>query len=118
MGVTFLNYHFSSTESTINARCSECQGLTFSNLQNGGFYFTDTKNGFSRFVPVAPWLFDLDFNRLQQGAFISCYGAFHSAFKRSGLAVPKGQLAPILRHTFASQFIMGGGNIRSLHRIF
>jgi len=99
------------------ARWSECEGLTFSNLQNGGFYFTDTKNGYSRFVPVAPWLFDLVFNRLRQGAFISCYGAFRSAFKRSGFEVPKGQLAHILRHTFASHFIMGGGNIRTLQQI-
>jgi len=99
------------------ARWSECEGLTFSNLQNGGFYFTDTKNGYSRFVPVAPWLFDLVFNRLQQGSFISCYGAFRSAFKRSGFEVPKGQLAHILRHTFASHFIMGGGNILVLQKI-
>lgn len=34
------------------ARWSECERLTDSKLKNNGFYFTDTKNGQSRFVPV------------------------------------------------------------------
>jgi site-specific recombinase XerD len=51
------------------------------------------------------------------GHFKPCYAAYRSAFKRSGLKVPVGQLAHILRHTFASHFVMNGGNIVALQRI-
>jgi site-specific recombinase XerD len=96
---------------------SECEGLTLENLQNGGFYFTDTKNGHSRFVPVSTDLFGFVKSTLEKQPLQSCYGAYRSAFKRTGIKLPKGQLAHILRHSFASHFIMGGGNIRTLQQI-
>lgn len=99
------------------ARWSESEGLKLSNLQNGGFYFTDTKNGHSRFVPVSQALYQKIHAELQKGDFKPCYGAYRSAFKRSGLEVPKGQLAHILRHTFASHFVMSRGDIRTLQQI-
>lgn len=99
------------------ARWSEAEGLTITNCINQGFQFVDTKNGHSRFVPVAESVFIYIKNRLGQGNFKSCYGAFRSAFKRAGLKVPVGQLAHILRHTFASHFIMNGGNIVALQKI-
>lgn len=99
------------------ARWSEAEGLTITNCINQGFQFVDTKNGHSRFVPVSESVFIYIKNRLGQGNFKSCYGAFRSAFKRAGLKVPAGQLAHILRHTFASHFIMNGGNIVALQKI-
>lgn len=99
------------------ARWSEAEGLTFKNCFNQGFQFVDTKNGDSRFIPVDESVFRYIKNRLCQGDFKPCYGAFRSAFKRSGLKVPRGQLAHILRHTFASHFIMNCGNIVALQRI-
>ncbi len=99
------------------ARWSEAEGLTLKNCINQGFQFVDTKNGHSRFVPVEESVFLYIKNRLGQGDFLSCYGAYRSAFKRSGLKVPAGQLAHILRHTFASHFIMNGGNIVALQKI-
>ncbi|MNP57799.1 Tyrosine recombinase XerC [compost metagenome] len=35
----------------------------------------------------------------------------------SGLTVPAGQSSHVLRHTFASHFIMSGGNLLTLQRI-
>jgi site-specific recombinase XerD len=35
----------------------------------------------------------------------------------SGLTLPKGQLTHVLRHTFASHFMMNGGNILVLQKI-
>lgn len=102
---------------TTGARWSECEGLRLENLHNTGFYFVDTKNGYSRFVPASKELYSQVKDRLTQGQFQSCYGAFRSAFKRTGIIVPAGQKAHILRHTFASYFVMRGGDIRTLQTI-
>lgn len=99
------------------ARWSEAEGLTAANCINQGFQFVDTKNGQSRFVPVEKSVFLQVKNRLSQKPFQSCYSAYRSAFKRTGFKVPDGQLAHILRHTFASHFVMKGGNIVALQKI-
>jgi site-specific recombinase XerD len=99
------------------ARRSEAERITISNCVNQGFQFVDTKNGQSRFVPVEESIFLQVKNRLGKKAFESCYAAYRSAFKQSGLIVPAGQMAHILRHTFACHFIMNGGNIVALQKI-
>ena len=99
------------------ARWSEAENLILKNCHNQGFYFTDTKNGGSRFVPVSLEVFCYVTSGLQGENFKSCYSAYRSAFKRSGLEVPPGQLAHILRHTFASHFMINGGNISTLQKI-
>jgi site-specific recombinase XerD len=45
------------------------------------------------------------------------YAIFRKAVDESGLTLPKGQLTHVLRHTFASHFIMNGGNILVLQKI-
>ncbi|MFU8790035.1 MAG: tyrosine-type recombinase/integrase [Methylobacter sp.] len=99
------------------SRWSEAESLTSTNCINQGFQFIDTKNSYSRFVPVDQSVFLHIKNRLDQKPFSSCYAAFRSAFKRTGLKVPPGQLAHILRHSFASHFVMNGGNIIALQKI-
>lgn len=47
---------------------------------------------------------------------MSCRAAFRSAYERCVFQAP-GQLTRILRHTFASHYIMGGGDILRLQRI-
>jgi len=37
--------------------------------------------------------------------------------QRAGIETPAGQLRHVLRHTFASHFVMNGGNILVLQRI-
>lgn len=49
--------------------------------------------------------------------FMYGYGAFREAVDKSGLTLPRGQLTHVLRHTFASHFIMNGGNILVLQKI-
>ncbi len=49
--------------------------------------------------------------------FSSCRKAFAQAIKRTGLTFPEGQMTHILRHTFASHFMMNGGNILVLKQI-
>ena len=49
--------------------------------------------------------------------FKSSSAAFRSAIGRCGIQLPDGQLTHVLRHTFASHFMMNGGNILTLQRI-
>ncbi|WP_422411883.1 MULTISPECIES: tyrosine-type recombinase/integrase [unclassified Endozoicomonas] len=49
--------------------------------------------------------------------FWSSLGAFRRALKRSGIELPRGQASHVLRHTFASHFMMNGGNILVLQKI-
>lgn len=49
--------------------------------------------------------------------FKPCYSAFRKAIQIAGIETPPGQLSHVLRHTFASHFMMNGGNILVLQRI-
>lgn len=49
--------------------------------------------------------------------FSSCRKAFAQAIKRTKLTFPESQMTHILRHTFASHFMMNGGNILVLKQI-
>lgn len=51
------------------------------------------------------------------GHFSSSITAFRRALKRSKIELPKGQATHALRHSFASHFMMNGGNILSLQKI-
>jgi len=42
---------------------------------------------------------------------------FQKCAKHAGIDLPKGQRTHVLRHTFASHFMMGGGNILVLQQI-
>jgi len=100
------------------ARWGEAEKVTLKNLKNGGIEFLDTKNGKNRFIPVADHItIELKIYFADNKKFNSCYSAFRSALKRSGIETPAGQSAHILRHTFASHFIMNGGNILTLQKI-
>jgi site-specific recombinase XerD len=72
-------------------------------------------------VPIDEALFEIlaERSRERMGGrlFACCYGAFKRNAPRTGLNFPKGQLSHILRHTFASHFMMNGGNILALQRI-
>lgn len=49
--------------------------------------------------------------------FSDCYGAFRSAQQRTDIELPPEQLNHVLRHTFASHFMMNSGNILVLQRV-
>ena len=44
-------------------------------------------------------------------------GAFKEAIDRANIELPLGQLTHVLRHTFASHFMINGGNTLALQRI-
>jgi site-specific recombinase XerD len=49
--------------------------------------------------------------------FEYAFSAFREGLDRAGITLPDGQLTQSLRHSFASHFIMSGGNIIALQRI-
>lgn len=49
--------------------------------------------------------------------FARYYSAFNTVVRRAKMELPAGQLSHVLRHTFASHFIMNEGNILVLQKI-
>jgi integrase len=101
-------------------RWSEAEGLSLRDLQNGAVVFSGvrTKSGRTRTVPLEPGLFsDLLAHLRHHKVMTSSLGAFRRALVRSGIELPQGQASHALRHTFASHFVMGGGNILVLQKI-
>jgi integrase len=104
------------------ARWSEGEELTLSQLRPGMIEFARTKSGKVRGVPIDEALYsDLmkhakKHNRVHR-LFDYSISAFREAVERCGLVLPDGQMTHVLRHTFASHFMMNGGNILTLQRI-
>jgi site-specific recombinase XerD len=103
------------------ARISEANSVKRKDLLSDRVVFPDTKNSKNRVVPVKPSLIRYlklkAFPAPQQKLFASCKGAFRSALKRSGIELPKGQLTHVMRHTFASHFVMNGGSLKVLQEL-
>lgn len=105
------------------ARWSEAEQLVVRDIKSGLITFNRTKGRRNRSVPIDPKLqallavhrneHGLDGGRL----FGSCYASFGKAIERSGIELPAGQLSHVCRHTFASHFMMGGGNLLTLQKI-
>ncbi|HDU4071939.1 TPA: tyrosine-type recombinase/integrase, partial [Klebsiella aerogenes] len=99
------------------ARWSEAEGLRRSQLTKYKITYTYTKGRKNRTVPISKKLYDELPVDKKSRLFADCYGAFRSALERTGIELPAGQLTHVLRHTFASHFMMNGGNILVLQRV-
>ncbi|HZX31559.1 MAG TPA: tyrosine-type recombinase/integrase [Rhodocyclaceae bacterium] len=104
------------------ARWSEGENLTITQLHNSRIQFANTKSKKVRAVPIRPELaVELEKHHEAHGQgnriFGSAYAAFREGIERAEIVLPKGQLSHSLRHTFASHFMMNGGNILALQRI-
>lgn len=100
-------------------RWNEAESLTRSAVYAGKVHFHRTKNSQSRAVPVPSYVEEAIFENAIPGPgrlFVSCRAAFRCAYERCGFDTP-GQMTHILRHTFASHFMMAGGDILTLQRI-
>lgn len=98
------------------ARWGEIKNLTASNVIPHKVTFTKTKGGKNRTVPITPELYQ----RLpkKQGKLFNITDiAFRNAITKAEIILPKNQLTHVLRHTFASHFMMNGGNILVLKDI-
>lgn len=106
------------------SRWGEAEGLRLSQIKNNQIQFVQTKSAKARSVPIS--------NKLQgrlhthhaehakageSRLFSYAWSAFREAVERAQIDLPKGQQTHVLRHTFASHFMMNGGNIITLQRI-
>lgn len=98
------------------ARWSEAESLTRSQITPFKITFTKTKGKRNRTVPISESLYN-EIPKRKGQLFTPCYSAFRSAMKRTGIELPDRQSSHVLRHTFASYFMMNGGNILVLQRI-
>lgn len=101
------------------ARWDEAESLGHAAIFGGKAHFHRTKNRQSRSVPIPKEVEEAVLKVAMPGTgrlFMSCRAAFRGAYERCGFDTP-GQLTHILRHTFASHYMMAGGDILSLQRI-
>ncbi|WP_226648177.1 tyrosine-type recombinase/integrase [Microbulbifer variabilis] len=101
------------------ARWSEAQNLRGEQIRNCRITFSRTKSGKVRSVPISETLDKEIFaERSRTGPlFQYCYKAFTRVLGACNIQLPKGQASHVLRHTFASHFIMRGGNLLTLKEI-
>ncbi len=101
------------------ARWDEAESIKRSAIFGGKAHFHRTKNRQSRSVPIPKEVEEAALKVAMPGSgriFMSCRSAFRSAYQRCGFDTP-GQMTHILRHTFASHYMMAGGDILGLQRI-
>ena len=108
------------------ARWSEAEKLQISQIKHEVIEYARTKSGKVRGIPIDSALeAEIRSHFKKHGELVRVFGAAYSAFRegveRAGLMLPDGQLSHVLRHTFASHYMMGdgtrGGNILDLQRL-
>ncbi|WOA54346.1 phage integrase [Dickeya solani] len=98
------------------ARWGEAESLRRSQVSGNKITFVKTKGKKNRTIPISSELSAL-LPKKSGALFAPCYYAFRSAIERAGIELPDGQMTHVLRHTFASHFMMNGGNILVLQKI-
>ena len=99
------------------ARWSEAEGLIKNQFRNGKITFSKTKSGKVRTVPYEDSIVDNFIANKSGKVFIPSYESFRKAIDRAEITLPKGQMTHVCRHTFASHYLMNGGDILTLQRI-
>src|SRR5688572_17202609 len=95
--------------------------LTKGRLQGTVIHFANTtKSDKARTVPISKGLaaeiaqHNSRHSTDTECLFTSAYAAFLSTLDHTSIELPAGQASHVLRHTFASHFMMNGGNILTL----
>ncbi len=99
------------------ARWREAQNLMLSDVKPGLVTYAKTKTRKARSVPITDTLYQQIVAVLSMRRFTDCYSAFSVMLKETGIDLPRGQRTHVLRHTFASHFVMNRGNILTLQKV-
>ncbi|AUI88408.1 integrase [Vibrio azureus] len=115
---TFRSQPMAGTIDFVDARWNEAAQLKGSQLSKFKVTFTNTKTKKNRSVPISEELYHEIFKPTSEKLFQECYTPFCYILKNKlGVTLPSGQASHVLRHTFASHFMMNGGNILVLRDI-
>lgn len=101
------------------ARWSEAAGLRREDVLAGRVTYINTKNGKNRTVPISAAL-SLEITQgINRGPLFRSldYLQVREVIKEVAPDLPAGQAVHVFRHTFASHFMMAGGNILALQKI-
>ncbi|MXF04525.1 phage integrase [Escherichia coli] len=99
------------------ARWGEGSTLRAEQVNHGRVTFLKTKNGKKRTVPISEAL-EREIKTRETGPLFEVnYAQFREQLRRVKPDLPHGQSTHVLRHTFASWFMMNGGNIIALQQI-
>lgn len=102
------------------ARWNEAESLKMNQVSNGKITYLNTKSGKNRTIPINDHLYHelKSLDKLgDEKLFLSSLSAFRKAVAKAQISLPRGQMSHVLRHTFASHFVMQGGNIVVLKEI-
>lgn len=98
------------------ARWSEAENLEGGQVTPYRITFSKTKSKKVRTVPISKELYE-EIPKKRGRLFTPCRKNFERIVNKSGIELPEGQCTHVLRHTFASHFMMNGGNILVLRDI-
>lgn len=98
------------------ARWSEAENLEGSQITEYRITYKNTKSRKVRTVPISKELYD-EIPKKRGRLFTPCRKTFERVVTKAGIVLPEGQCTHVLRHTFASHFMMNGGNILVLKEI-
>uniref|UniRef100_A0A1A9VZ74 Tyr recombinase domain-containing protein n=1 Tax=Glossina brevipalpis TaxID=37001 RepID=A0A1A9VZ74_9MUSC len=98
-------------------RWGEVSTLTPTQIVKGRVTFLETKNGKKRTVPISAQLEGEVKMHASSHLFKVDYEKFCIKLRSVKPDLPHGQATHVLRHTFASHFMMNGGNIIALQEI-
>lgn len=103
------------------ARWGEAAGLKATHVKGQKIHYSKTKSGKARSIPISVELEEEIFKgRPKSGLLFNQKNhrhGFEDAVTRAGIKLPDGQLTHVLRHTFASHFMINDGNILKLKEI-
>lgn len=98
------------------ARWSEAEELEGAQVTPYRITYRNTKNKKVRSIPISKELYD-ELPKKRGRLFTPCRKTFERTVNKAGIELPAGQCTHVLRHTFASHFMMNGGNILVLKDI-
>nr|WP_240474654.1 tyrosine-type recombinase/integrase [Pantoea rwandensis] len=95
---------------------NEAAALKSSKISPQKITFINTKGIRNRTVPIGKELHD-ELKDKEGKLFAEYYRQFYRVIRLAGIELPEGQMSHVLRHSFASHFMMTDSNILVLQRI-